>query len=337
MTDGGIDSSRQKNTVALYYHLLSIDAGASGIGVTIPSSAVSQVTGYQIAATLTWVSTATGSVICLPETSAPMSLSGVQVVVANTTATALTAYPNIGDLSATINGSSTFTVAGNSVTIFHCVSPGVWFATSVMTTGIQTLVQALQVVASTSVQSPLISGGSASNSTLSLESSSAGGSGDFIRFLTGATPTEAARVSSSGGVSIGVTTDAGANNLLVKGSVLTEGGGVGYLTGVGAGGTISQSSSKSTTVVLNTITGQITMNAAALGASTTVSFTLTNSTIAATDLLVLNHVSAGTAGSYTLNAQAGTGSATINVRNVSLGSLSEAIVIGFVVIKGATT
>jgi len=75
------------------------------------------------------------------------------------------------------------------------------------------------------------------------------------------------------------------------------------------------------------------MNAAALAADTTVSFTLTNSTIAATDVLVLNHVSGGTAGSYLLNAQAAAGSASINVRNVTGGSLSEAIVIGFAVIK----
>jgi hypothetical protein len=105
----------------------------------------------------------------------------------------------------------------------------------------------------------------------------------------------------------------------------------GYITG--EGGTVAQSSSKSTTVTLNKKCGQITMNGAALAAATTVSFTLTNSTIAATDLLVLNHVSGGTAGSYLLNAQAGAGSASINVRNVNGSSLSEAIVIGFAVVK----
>ena len=108
----------------------------------------------------------------------------------------------------------------------------------------------------------------------------------------------------------------------------------GYITG--EGGTVAQSSSKSTTVTLNKKCGQITMNGAALAADTTVSFTLTNSTIAATDLLVLNHVSGGTAGSYLLNAQAGAGSASINVRNITAGSLGEAIVIGFAVIKAVT-
>jgi hypothetical protein len=105
----------------------------------------------------------------------------------------------------------------------------------------------------------------------------------------------------------------------------------GYITG--EGGAVSQATSKSTGVTLNKKCGQITMNAAALAANTTVSFTLTNSTIAATDVLVLNHVSGGTAGSYLLNAQAAAGSASINVRNITGGSLSEAIVIGFAVIK----
>jgi hypothetical protein len=110
---------------------------------------------------------------------------------------------------------------------------------------------------------------------------------------------------------------------------------VGYI--VGEGGTVAQSTSKSTAVTLNKKSGQITMNGAALAAATTVSFTLTNSTIAATDLLVLNHVSGGTAGSYLLNAQAAAGSASINVRNITAGSLSEAIVIGFAVVKASIT
>ena len=108
----------------------------------------------------------------------------------------------------------------------------------------------------------------------------------------------------------------------------------GYITG--EGGTVTQATSKATAVTLNKKCGQITMHNASLAAATTVIFTLTNSTIAATDLLVLNHVSGGTAGAYLLNAQAAAGSTSINVRNVTAGSLSEAIVIGFAVIKAVT-
>ena len=105
----------------------------------------------------------------------------------------------------------------------------------------------------------------------------------------------------------------------------------------GAGGTVTQATSKSTGVTLNKLSGQITLNAAALTANTGVSFTLTNSQIAATDVLVLNHASGGTAGAYVLNAQCGAGSAVISVRNVTAGALSEAIVLRFAAVKAATS
>lgn len=113
--------------------------------------------------------------------------------------------------------------------------------------------------------------------------------------------------------------------------VISGTGKQGYTTG--SGGTVTQLTSKATAVTLNKPTGQITLNNAALAADTTVSFTLTNTIIEAGDILILNHISGGTAGSYLLNAQSAAGSASINVRNITTGSLSEAIVIAFAVIK----
>ena len=111
--------------------------------------------------------------------------------------------------------------------------------------------------------------------------------------------------------------------------------GIGY--GTGAGGTVTQATDKSTAVELNKTCGAITMNGAALNTNTTVAFTLTNSAIAATDAIVVNPSSAGTAGSYLVWATtiAG-GSCVIQVRNISGGSLSEAIVLTFSVIKAVT-
>ena len=113
--------------------------------------------------------------------------------------------------------------------------------------------------------------------------------------------------------------------------------GFGYYPGLGTGGTVTQLTSKATGVTLSKACGDITMNNAALAADTTVSFTLTNTAIAATDQLILSHQSGGTLGSYTLNAACAAGSATIYVRNVTTGSLSEAIVIRFTLIKSAQT
>lgn len=126
-------------------------------------------------------------------------------------------------------------------------------------------------------------------------------------------------------------------NITLTGSLTTTGASSGIGYAVGAGGSVTQATNKTTGVTLNRPCGTITMNAAALGAGTTVSFVLTNSTIAATDLLVLNHAATGTFGAYTLNGRCAAGSATIDVRNVTGGSLSEAIVIRFAVIKAATT
>jgi hypothetical protein len=113
--------------------------------------------------------------------------------------------------------------------------------------------------------------------------------------------------------------------------LITGTGKQGYATG--SGGTVTQLTDKSTAVTLNKSTGQITTSNAALAASTTVSFTLSNTLIEVDDILIMNHFSGGTAGSYLLNAQTAANSASINVRNISLGSLSEAIVISFAVIK----
>ncbi len=128
-------------------------------------------------------------------------------------------------------------------------------------------------------------------------------------------------------------------NITVNGSggiTLTDGGTVGY--GIGAGGTIAQSGNKTATVILNKPSGEITMQNTALGAATTVSFTLTNSTITNHDLLLINIVGgAATPATYNIDAACNTGSAVISVRNITAGSLSEALVLRYAVIKGSIT
>jgi hypothetical protein len=111
--------------------------------------------------------------------------------------------------------------------------------------------------------------------------------------------------------------------------------GVGYATG--AGGTQTQSTSKSTGVTLNKICGAITMNGAALAATTSVSFTLTNSSIAATDVVIVNIASAATTNTYVVTVDAvASGSCRIHLRNISATSRSEALVLNFAVIKSVT-
>ena len=100
-----------------------------------------------------------------------------------------------------------------------------------------------------------------------------------------------------------------------------------------AQGQVTQQTNKSTAVTVNKSAGQITMNGAALNATTNVTFTLNNSAISANDVVVLSVASGATAGAYNcwVSSKA-TGSCTITVRNITAGNLSEAIVINFAVI-----
>lgn len=109
---------------------------------------------------------------------------------------------------------------------------------------------------------------------------------------------------------------------------------VGYSTGTGGAVTQGSGTGKSTAVTLNKRCGQITMNNASLAAAAEVSFTLTNSFIATTDVVMVCIGSGATAGAYNVQCDAvASGSCRISVGNMSSGSLSEAIVLNFVVIK----
>ena len=116
----------------------------------------------------------------------------------------------------------------------------------------------------------------------------------------------------------------------------SAGSAVGYSTGTG--GTVTQATSKSTGVTLDKRCGQITMNNAALSAAAEVSFTFTNSTIAATDVVVTAISSGATAGAYNTHVDAiAAGSCRISITNFSAGPLSEAIVLNFAVIKAVSS
>ena len=105
-----------------------------------------------------------------------------------------------------------------------------------------------------------------------------------------------------------------------------------------AQGTVTQATSKSTAVTLDKSAGRITMNNASLTTATNATFTLNNSTISANDAVILT-ISGGqaTAGSYNVFANSLTaGSVSITLRNISGGTLSEAVVINFAIIHSAS-
>ena len=110
-------------------------------------------------------------------------------------------------------------------------------------------------------------------------------------------------------------------------------GQIGYTTA--AQGAVTQATSKSTDVTLNSSMGRITMNAASLAANTAVSFNLNNSLIGANDLIIVNVSGGGTTGAYTSYVSSlASGVAVLTLRNLTGGALAEAVILNFAIIHG---
>jgi hypothetical protein len=105
--------------------------------------------------------------------------------------------------------------------------------------------------------------------------------------------------------------------------------GVGYATG--AGGTVTQATSRTTGVTINKTAGAITLFSAA-GSGTAATFTVTNSTVAATDVIILNQKSGTDLYDLKVTAVAA-GSFNITF-NTTGGTTTEQPVFNFAVIKG---
>jgi hypothetical protein len=114
---------------------------------------------------------------------------------------------------------------------------------------------------------------------------------------------------------------------------------IGYPSGVGIGGAVTQITNKSTGVTLNALTGAITMQAsAALAAGAMVEFTVTNSLVGQRDVIVLNIGGGGTSGAYRYwISGVANGSFKICVENRTAGSLSEAPIFNFAVVKASNS
>lgn len=136
-------------------------------------------------------------------------------------------------------------------------------------------------------------------------------------------------------VKIGATTGTSlaATGLITSSSATA---GIGYATG--AGGAVTQLTSKATGVTNNKICGTVTTHNAALNAATIVTFTVTCSAMAATDVVIINHHSGGTIGAYLVMPNtAAAGSFKITLRNNTAGNLSEALVLRYAIIKAVVS
>jgi hypothetical protein len=113
----------------------------------------------------------------------------------------------------------------------------------------------------------------------------------------------------------------------------------GIAAGYGAGGAVTQATSRSTGVTLNTICGTITGNATSLAANASASFVVTNSQVAIRDVVTLSVVSGPTADTSVFSVSAtAAGSFTIRIANVSTTTADTgAPIINFIVTKAANS
>lgn len=111
---------------------------------------------------------------------------------------------------------------------------------------------------------------------------------------------------------------------------------LGFTSGRGAGGTVTQATSKATAITLNRRTGNITTAADALGAGAPVNFRLNNSMIGDDSVVILNmRLPTGKYRAEIIGSASGY--ADIRLTNLTGGSLSEAVTMGFAVITGSRT
>lgn len=112
---------------------------------------------------------------------------------------------------------------------------------------------------------------------------------------------------------------------------------VGYTAG--NGGTVTQSGSRTAGVTLNAPSGQITLVSGSISGHGSQEFTLTNSYIAATDVVLVSFGSGLTSAQYDVTVTAtSAGSCKIAIHNVNNSATpTDTPVINFAVIKGVTS
>jgi hypothetical protein len=241
----------------------------------------------------------------------PTATIGRMIMIVNKGANIVNIYPATGAAIDALGANTSIALPVGGFLLFRASTPTQWYSsnTGSFTTDASGNVTTSKIFAATQ----MVAQANGVNANIYL--SSVGGSGRSYLIA-----------SNTDGTLTFYDATAGATRL-----ILDPSGAFGY----SAGGSVTQITSKATGVTFNKPSGQITMNAAALAASTTVGFTLTNSAISATDsILVAVAFGATSNANYQCWGACGTGLANIYVRNISAGSQSEAVVLNFVTYKG---
>ena len=114
---------------------------------------------------------------------------------------------------------------------------------------------------------------------------------------------------------------------------VSAGKAIGYTTG----GAVTQLTNKSTGVTLNQPCGQITTDDAPLNGRAEVTFTVTNSAVAATDVVMVCVQSGASTGTYVASVSAvAAGSFDVTLSNLG-STAAEALVLNYAVMKASAS
>jgi hypothetical protein len=231
---------------------------------------------------------------------------------ANVAISALTQVSAVAstDVYPTVQGSSTYKVAASQIATYVLGGTG-GIATTVVGSGAATATL-----------------GSNGAYNLVLTTNTAGSGQGTITINNGTNGAIAIAPNGTGATTVASALSATGSILSSNGSGTLGTSGIGYATG--AGGTVTQITSRTTGVTLNKPAGQIQMFSAA-GSAVAASFTVTNSTVAATDVIHVNQVS-GTNFYVLLITAVAAGSFTITFYTTG-GTATDAPLLNFSIIK----
>jgi hypothetical protein len=289
---------------------------SSGFNITVPTPVSNQQWMLLQPASLL----ASGTITLPLNTGVP---DGTEILITSTQE--ITTFAIALNGATAVNGGITSLAAGSAFAIRYYQPTNSWYAlntTIVLATGIQTWL------------------GNPSSANLRAAMTDETGTGSLVFATSPTLVTPILGTVTSGNISactstsmvlttpvIGVATG---TSLTTTGRVASTGtAGVGYATG--AGGAVTQLTSRTTGVTLDKITGSITLFSAA-GTTVATTFTVGNNTVAATDVIILNQKSGTDLYDLMVTAVAA-GSFNITFRTTG-GSTTEQPVFNFAVIKG---
>ena len=177
---------------------------------------------------------------------------------------------------------------------------------------------------------------SGSNGNVTVSTTVTGGTVTGVTVASTTLTVSGSPITTTGTITINLPTTITLTGNITGGNLISTGritsanatAGIGYATG--AGGTVTQGTSRTTGVTINKLAGAITLFSAA-GTSAYTTFTVTNSTVAATDVIIVNQKS-GTDKYESFVTAVAAGSFAITFSDTS-GTTTEQPVFNFAVIK----